>query len=482
MEIISKPYLSLSQAFSNFDTLLAPFIFFDHLNHKQIKQAIQEFVFNMNVPTRVGFQCPFVNITMDIVCPDHLKDTPVIIGGEMQSVTYRHFQDEMDILNRAFTEVMIEGDANGRVFTFPIPTYNLTEDFDWEDDRYNFIWEMTAKYGIPYFSNFVGSNMSPEDARSMCCRLRLDNRELQKRGGGLFGANPLTGSIGVVTINMPRLGHLSKDKSDFFSRLGLLMDIASQSLEIKRKVLENFTDQGLYPYAKHYLKGIKQATDKYWTNHFSTIGLVGMNEACLNLLEVAIAEPAGHEFAVETLNFMRERLKYYQQKTGNLYNLEATPAEGCSYSLLLKDKQRFDTPYKYYSNSTQLPVNYTTDLFEALNHQEGLQELYTGGTVFHTYLGESPDAEAVKRLLQKMVRFKIPYYSITPSFSVCENHGYLKGEQFTCPDCGEETEVYSRVVGYIRPIKQYNQGKQIEAKDRKKFDAALHDERVGSYA
>lgn len=462
-----------AQAFSNFDTLLAPFISYDKLSYKQVKQAIQEFIFNMNVPTRVGFQTPFVNVTMDITCPEHLRNVPVIIGGEMQIATYGEFQKEMDMFNRAFTEVMTEGDADGRVFTFPIPTYNITEDFDWDDEKYDHIWEMTAKYGIPYFSNFVGSDMSPKDARSMCCRLRLDNRELQKRGGGLFGANPLTGSIGVVTINMPRLGHLSKDIEDFFSRLGLLMDIASQSLEIKRKVLENLTEQGLYPYTKHYLRGIKDATGQYWTNHFATIGLVGMNEACLNLLGVDIANPAGHEFAIETLNYMRERIKCYQQKTGNLYNLEATPAEGCSYSLLLKDQERFGMLYPYYSNSTQLPVNYTDDLFEALTHQEGLQELYTGGTVFHVYLGESPEGEAVKRLLQKMVRFRIPYYSITPSFSVCVNHGYLKGEQPTCPECGEETEVYSRVVGYLRPIKQFNKGKQREAQQRKKFDTAF---------
>ncbi len=458
-----------AQAFSNFDTLLAPFIFYDALDFQQVKQAMQEFIYNLNVPTRVGFQTPFSNLTMDIVCPNHMSYSPVVVGGEMLDLTYGEFQEEMDMLNRAFTEVMIDGDADGRVFTFPIPTYNITEDFNWEDENFNHVWEMTAKYGIPYFSNFVGSDMSPEDARSMCCRLRLDNRELQKRGGGLFGSNPLTGSIGVVTINIPRLGHLSQNKEDFFSRLGLLMDIASQSLEIKRKVLENFTDQGLYPYTKHYLKGVKQATGRYWNNHFSTIGLVGMNEACLNLLGVNIADPVGHEFAVETLNFMRERIRCYQQKTGNLYNLEATPAEGCSYSLLLKDKERHGSPHPYYSNSTQLPVNYTDDLFEALSHQQDLQELYTGGTVFHVFLGESPSAEAIKRLLQKMVHFRIPYYSITPSFSVCQIHGYLKGEQFTCPDCGEETEVYSRVVGYLRPIKQFNKGKQLEAKSRKKY-------------
>jgi len=370
---------------------------------------------------------------------------------------------------------MTEGDAEERVFTFPIPTYNITEDFDWDNPQYDHIWKMTARYGIPYFSNFVGSDLDPEDARSMCCRLRLDNRELQKRGGGLFGANPLTGSIGVVTINMPRLGYQSHSKEDFFLRLGLLMDIASQSLEIKRKVIENLTEQNLYPYTKHYLRSVKEATGRYWTNHFSTIGLIGMNEACINLLGVGIADPEGEKFSVEVLNFMRKRLSCYQEKTGNLYNLEATPAEGCSYSLLLKDKKLFGNSYDYpyYTNSTQLPVNYTDDLLVALKHQEALQELYTGGTVFHVFLGESPQPEAVKRLLQKMVQFKIPYYSVTPSFSVCENHGYLKGEQYTCPNCGEETEVYSRVVGYLRPTRQYNVGKKREAVDRKKFDSAF---------
>jgi anaerobic ribonucleoside-triphosphate reductase len=464
-----------AQAFSNFDTLLAPFIRYDKLNYKQVKQGLQEFIFNMNVPTRVGFQTPFSNLTMDVICPSHLKNTPVIIGGEYKEETYGDFQKEMDMFNLAFTEVMTEGDAEERVFTFPIPTYNITEDFDWDNPQYDHIWKMTARYGIPYFSNFVGSDLDPEDARSMCCRLRLDNRELQKRGGGLFGANPLTGSIGVVTINMPRLGYQSHSKEDFFLRLGLLMDIASQSLEIKRKVIENLTEQNLYPYTKHYLRSVKEATGRYWTNHFSTIGLIGMNEACINLLGVGIADPEGEKFSVEVLNFMRKRLSCYQEKTGNLYNLEATPAEGCSYSLLLKDKKLFGNSYDYpyYTNSTQLPVNYTDDLLVALKHQEALQELYTGGTVFHVFLGESPQPEAVKRLLQKMVQFKIPYYSVTPSFSVCENHGYLKGEQYTCPNCGEETEVYSRVVGYLRPTRQYNVGKKREAVDRKKFDSAF---------
>jgi len=460
-----------AQAFASFDTLLAPFNYYDNLNYAQVKQCLQEFIFNMNVPTRVGFQSPFSNLSFDLEVSPLYKDQPVIIGGEFKDKTYGEFQKEMNMLNQAFAEIMVEGDAEGRVFTFPIPTYNITEDFDWDNPQHDIIWQMTAKYGIPYFANFVNSDMNPEDARSMCCRLRLDTRELQKRGGGLFGSNPLTGSVGVVTINMPRLGYLSANKEDFFSRLALLMDIASQSLEIKRKALENFTEQGLYPYSKFYLRSIKQSSGQYWVNHFSTIGLVGMNEACLNLLNETIADPEGQQFAIEVLNFMRERIRCCQKKTGNLYNLEATPAEGCSYSLLLKDRERFkDYPnYPYYNNSTQLPVNYTDDLFLALSHQELLQELYTGGTVFHTFLGESPEPAAIKALLQKMVRFGIPYYSFTPIFSVCEEHGYLKGEQYICPLCNAETEVFSRVVGYLRPISQYNKGKRKEAADRKKY-------------
>ena len=459
-----------AQAFSNFDTLLAPFIYYDGLNYKQIKQAMQEFIYNMNVPTRVGFQTPFTNITLDLKIPENMKNEAVVVGGELMDKTYGDFQKEMDMLNRVFAEVMMEGDADGRVFTFPIPTYNITEDFDWDNPNHNLIWEMTAKYGIPNFSNFIGSDLDPEDSRSMCCRLRLDGRELRKRGGGLFGSNPLTGSIGVVTINMPRLGYLAKDFDDFYSRLGLLMDIASQSLEIKRKVLENFTEQGLYPYSKFYLRAIKAQSDQYWVNHFSTIGLVGMNECCLNFLGENIGSMAGNIFAKEVLTFMRNRIQCYQEKTGNLYNLEATPAEGCSYSLLMKDKKLFPVEHEYYNNSTQLPVNYTDDLFKALKLQEPLQTLYTGGTTFHIFLGESPPAEMIKILLKKMCQFKLPYYTITPTFSICETHGYLAGEQPTCPECGKECEVWSRVVGYLRPTNQYNKGKQKETTDRKKFD------------
>lgn len=463
-----------AQAFSNIDTLLAPFIRYDNLTYEQVKQAMQEFIFNMNVPTRVGFQTPFSNISLDLQVPSYYKDHPVIIGGKYMDKTYGQFQPEMDMFNRVFAEVMTEGDGEGRVFTFPIPTYNITEDFDWDNKAYDKIWEMTAKYGIPYFSNFIGSDMNPEDARSMCCRLRLDKRELRKRGGGLFGANPLTGSIGVVTINMPRLGHYASSKEDFFIRLALMMDISSQCLEVKRKALENFTEQGLYPYSKFYLRAIKQSTGQYWTNHFSTIGLIGMNEACLNLLGKDIGTPEGKGFSAETLTFMRNRLQCYQEKTGNIYNLEATPAEGCSYSLLLNDKKQFEVPHKYYSNSTQLPVNYTDDLFTSLNHQELLQSLYTGGTVFHTFLGEAPPAETAKTLVRKMCQqYKIPYYDLTPTFSICEEHGYLKGKQPICPKCGEETEVFSRVVGYLRPVSQYNPGKKQEMADRKLFKGVV---------
>ena len=460
-----------AQAFSSFDTLIAPYIYYDKLNYAQVKQSLQEFVFNMNVPTRVGFQTPFTNITMDLKVPEFMKHEPAIVGGQMMEKTYGEFQDEMDMLNQAYAEIMCEGDALGRVFTFPIPTYNITEDFEWNNPKYNKIWEMTAKYGIPYFSNFINSNMKPEDVRSMCCRLRIDNTELQTRGGGLFGSNPLTGSIGVVTINLPRLGYLSTNEDDFYSRLANIMDIAKESLEIKRKVIEKLTEESLYPYSKFYLQDIKCKTNQYWANHFSTIGLVGMNEACINLFGEDISSSKGHSFAKDIMYFMRERIKDYQDETGNLYNLEATPAEGCSYTLLLKDNKLFgQQPYKNYTNSTQLPVDYTRDIFTALKHQEPLQTSYTGGTVFHTFLGESPSAEAAKKLIYKMCyQFKLPYYSLTPTFSICPEHGYLTGEHFTCPTCSSECEVYSRVVGYLRPVKQWNQGKQAEYSSRTEF-------------
>ena len=474
-----------AQAISNFDSLLAPFVRYDKLSYKEVKQALQEFVFNINIPTRVGFQTPFTNITMDLVVPQHLKDQPVIIGGECMSETYIEFQAEMDILNRAFAEVMMEGDARGRVFTFPIPTYNITKDFDWNNPNIEAIWKMTGKYGIPYFSNFVNSDMSPEDARSMCCRLRLDNRELLKRGGGLFGANPLTGSIGVVTINMPRLGYLAGSETEFFNLLDQQIALAVESLSIKRKVLEQFTDGNLYPYTKFYLREIKERNGVYWKNHFSTIGIIGMNEACLNFLGSDIGSDEGRSFALKTMDHIRNALFEAQEKTGHLFNLEATPAEGTSYRLSMMDKKLYprsicanDADFAngaepYYTNSTQLPVNYTDDLFETLSLQDDLQIKYTGGTVLHIFLGEMvSDVESIKSLVKKISsNYKLPYFTLTPTFSVCPSHGYLKGRFESCPEpgCAQSTEVYSRVVGYLRPVKQWNQGKQEEFNKRKTF-------------
>ncbi|MBP2071451.1 ribonucleoside triphosphate reductase [Thermoanaerobacterium butyriciformans] len=466
-----------AQAFSNFDTYLAPFIYYDKLSYKEVKQSLQEFIFNINVPTRVGFQTPFTNITMDLVVPDILADEPVIIGGKAMNRSYKEFQKEMDMLNMAFAEVMMEGDANGRIFTFPIPTYNITKDFDWESPVIDKIMEMTAKYGLPYFSNFVNSDLNPEDARSMCCRLRLDNRELRKRGGGLFGANPLTGSIGVVTINMPRIGFLSKTKEEFFKRLEKQMDVARKSLEIKRKVLENMTEMGLYPYSKFYLRDIKKRFGSYWQNHFNTIGLIGMNEALLNFMGVGITSDEGRNFAIEVLDFMRHKLEEYQMESNYLYNLEASPAEGASYRLAKKDKELYkgiivagdDVPY--YTNSTQLPVDFTEDIFTALDLQDELQTKYTGGTVFHGFIGESiSDPKVCKELVKKIAyNYRLPYYTITPTFSICDNHGYISGEHFNCPQCGNECEVYSRVVGYYRPLQNWNEGKKKEFADRKEF-------------
>lgn len=481
-----------AQAFSNFDTLLAPFIRYDNLDYRLVKQGLQEFVFNMNVPTRVGFQTPFTNVTMDLKVPEFMKNEPVVVGGKYLDATYGDFQAEMDMFNQAFAEVMMEGDVEERVFTFPIPTYNITEDFDWDNPNYQKIWEMTAKYGIPYFSNFIGSDMKPDDARSMCCRLRLDNRELRKRGGGLFGANPLTGSIGVVTINMSRLGYQAHDKKEFYDQLSYLMNLAKNSLESKRKILENLTEAGLYPYSQFYLRNVKEGFGQYWKNHFSTIGLVGMNEACLNFLGKSVASEEGHVFALEVLDFMRDVLVKYQDETGNIYNLEATPAEGVSYSIALKDKKQYpdiivanDEEVRkggqpYYTNSTQLPVNYTDDLYEALSLQDDLQTKYTGGTVFHIFLGEAvPSVESVKKMVRKVCnQFRLPYFTISPTFSICPSHGYLAGEHFICPVCAAENketrcEVYSRIVGYLRPVDQWNAGKQEEFKGRQTFDKAI---------
>ena len=456
-----------AQAFSNFDTLLAPFIRYDNLSYEQVKQALQEFVFNMNVPTRVGFQTPFTNITMDLNVPKYYADQSVIRGGELMDETYKEFQPEMDMLNKAFFEIMMKGDSAGRVFTFPIPTYNITKDFDWDNKNLDGLWEMTAKYGIPYFSNFINSDMSPEDARSMCCRLRIDNRELEYRGGGLFGSNPLTGSVGVVTINLPRIAKKANDKHEFFSILAKQMEIARDSLEIKRKLLENYTDKDLYPYTKFYLRDIKSRFGVYWKNHFSTIGLVGMNEACENLLNDGIGSFRGKQFALDVMDYMREKIVQFQKETGNNYNLEATPAEGTSYRLAKLDK--FER--SYYSNSTQLPVNYTDDIFELLDHQDDLQTKYTGGTVVHIFAGERiSDINTMKNLVKKICNnYRLPYFTFSPTFSTCPNHGYVAGEHFKCPECGADCEVYSRIVGYIRPVNQWNKGKKIEFKDRKTF-------------
>ena len=491
-------------AFSNFDTLLAPFIAYDNLTYKEVKQAMQEFVFNLNIPTRTGFQTPFTNLSFDLVVPEDLKDKKVIIGGERKEATYGEFQREMDLLNEAFAEVMIEGDANGRIFTFPIPTYSITKDFPWEKSNLTKIWEMTAKYGTPYFSNFVNSDMDPSDVRSMCCRLRLDNSlvrqralsfslnvntknvdELKHRGGGLFGANPLTGSIGVVTINMPRLGYLSKNEEEFFERLSYLMDLAKESLEIKRNVIEDLTHKNLYPYSKYYLSGVYELTGQYWGNHFATIGLIGMHEACVNLLGEGIDTTAGREFAIKVLRFMREKLLEYQKETNNLYNLEATPGEGTSYRLARIDKSKYPNIYTsgdtepFYTNSTQLPVDYSADPFEVLEHQDELQSLYTGGTVLHIFLGEAlEDIEMVKEAVKLITNnYRLPYFTLTPTFSICPEHGYLRGNYEKCPTCGKETEVYSRVVGYYRPVKSWNKGKQEEFKLRKTFILTLKERR-----
>ncbi len=472
-----------AQAFSNFDTLLAPFIRFDNLEYKEVKQALQEFVFNVNVPTRVGFQTPFTNVTLDLTVPSHYADQGVIIGGVPQKETYKEFQKEMDMFNRAFMEVMVEGDAKGRVFTFPIPTYNITNDFDWDNPNLKLLWEMTAKYGIPYFANFINSDMDPEDARSMCCRLRIDNRELKKRGGGLFGASPLTGSIGVVTINLPRLGYVSASEEEFLAKLEEKMLLAKESLEIKRKVLEKFSDQNLYPYMKFYLRNIKERFGQYWKNHFSTIGLVGMNEACLNLFGETIASPQGRAFASRVLDFMREKLVQYQEETGNNYNLEATPAEGVSYRLAKLDKQKYpdiicanEFEYRagkepFYTNSTHLPVNYSQDIFEVLDIQDELQIRYTGGTVLHGFVGEKiENIEGLKSLIKMIcTRYRLPYFTITPTFSVCPEDGYVSGEHAHCPKCGEECEIYSRVVGYLRPVQQWNKGKKREFANRRTY-------------
>ncbi|MDR3204742.1 MAG: ribonucleoside triphosphate reductase [Deltaproteobacteria bacterium] len=480
-----------AQAVSSFDTLLAPFVRYDNLDYQKVFQCLQEFVFNINIPTRVGFQAPFTNITMDLTAPTIYRQTPVVVGGENKKEVYGDFQEEMNLINRAFAEVMMKGDNKGRVFTFPIPTYNIVKDFDWNNPHLDSVWRMTGRYGIPYFSNFVNSDMSPDDARSMCCRLRLDTRELRKRGGGLFGANPLTGSIGVVTLNLPRLGYLSRSVEEFTERLDKLLEIARESLTIKRKVLEGFSDGGLYPYTEFYLRSVKEASGKFWSNHFSTVGVVGTNEACLNLLGDDISTHKGRAFALQLLNHIRARLAQFQVEEGDLFNLEATPAEGTSYRLARLDLERYPNMIfanglsesqnktagfaPFYTNSSHLPVDYSDDLFEVLEHQDPLQCCYTGGTVIHSFLGEQiTDPRLVRDLVKKITsNFKLPYFTITPTFSICSDHGYLPGEHRQCPKCEAPTDVYSRVVGYLRPVSRWNDGKQAEFAVRKTYRQEL---------
>ena len=443
-----------AQAFSSFDTYLAPFIRYDNLSEKEVKQKLQEIMFNMNVPTRVGCQTPFTNITLDLKAGGILANENVIIGGKLMPEKYGDFQKEMDIFNRILAEVYAEGDADGRIFTFPIPTYNIGKDFNWDDKNLDKVWEMTGKYGIPYFANFVNSDMDPNDVRSMCCRLRIDNRELRKKGGGLFGANPMTGSIGVVTINLPRIAFNSKNEKQFFTQLAKLMDISKDSLIIKRRVVEEFTERGLYPYSRFYLGDIRERFGSYWANHFNTIGILGMNEACLNFAPIRdnIGSAKGRKFAIKLLKFMRERISSYQEETGQIFNLEATPGEGTSYRFAKHDRKRYPDiiaqggEVPYYTNSTQLPVNFTTDMFEALDHQDEIQCLYTGGTVIHLFLGEKlPSNESVKNLVRKVTsKYSLPYFSITPTFSICPIHGYIPGEHEYCPKCDAENGICSK--------------------------------------
>jgi len=468
-------------AFSNFDTLLAPFIRYDRLSYPQVKQALQEFLFNMATPTRVGFQCPFSNLTLDLKPSPVFAKMPVIIGGKPQKETYDEFEEEMKIFDKALYEAFLEGDKEGRAFSFPIPTINITKDFPWDEPAFDGIFAASAKYGINYFANYIQSDMKPEDVRSMCCRLRIDLTELYNRGGGgLFGSGSLTGSISVITINLPRIGYLSKTKKEFFERLAKVMDLAKEVLEIKRKVIENLIEKGLYPYSKVYLAGVKKMRGSYYGNHFSTIGLVGMNEALLNFIGDNIGSKRGRRFALEVLDFMREKLVKYQKETGNIYNLEQTPAESTSYRLALKDKVKYPDiitagtkKVPFYTNSSQLPVNFTDDIFEALKLQDELTCKYTGGSVFHIFLGERiSDIQTVKKLVKKIFEnFKLPYITFTPTFSICPTHGYLEGEHFECPKCTikQPCEVYSRIVGYYRPVQQFNIGKVQEFHERKTF-------------
>ena len=463
-----------AQAFSSFDTYLAPFVKVDNLTQKEVKQCIQSFVYGVNTPSRWGTQAPFSNITLDWTVPRDLADQPAIVGGREREFTYGDCQKEMDMVNKAFIEIMIEGDANGRGFQYPIPTYSITRDFDWSESENNkLLFEMTAKYGTPYFSNYINSDMEPNDVRSMCCRLRLDLRELRKKSGGFFGSGESTGSVGVVTINLPRIAYLAENESDFYARLDKLMDIAARSLKTKRTVITKLLNAGLYPYTKRYLGT--------FDNHFSTIGLIGMNEVGLNAnwLRKDLTHPETQAFAKDVLNHMRERLSDYQEQYGDLYNLEATPAESTTYRFAKHDKKHYpdiitanENGTPYYTNSSHLPVGYTEDIFSALDVQDDLQTLYTSGTVFHAFLGEKlPDWKAAAQLVRKIAEnYKLPYYTLSPTYSVCKNHGYLSGEVSVCPECGERTEIYSRITGYYRPVQNWNDGKAQEFKDRKVYD------------
>ena len=464
-----------AQAFSSFDTYLAPFVKADNLNYDQVKKSLEAFIYGVNTPSRWGTQAPFSNITLDWTVPKDMESMPAIVGGKDMDFTYGDCKEEMDLINKAFIEIMIEGDANGRGFQYPIPTYSITRDFDWSETENNkLLFEMTSKYGTPYFSNYINSDMEPSDVRSMCCRLRLDLRELRKKSGGFFGSGESTGSVGVVTINMPRIAYLSADKDEFYRRLDHMMDVAARSLSIKRTVITKLLNEGLYPYTKRYLGTFE--------NHFSTIGLIGMNEACLNArwIRKDLTETEAQEFTKEVLNHMRERLSDYQEQYGDLYNLEATPAESTTYRLAKHDKRRYpdiitaggDDGAPYYTNSSHLPVGYTEDVFSALDIQDELQTLYTSGTVFHAFLGEKlPDWKAAANLVRKIaLNYKLPYYTLSPTYSICKQHGYIAGEHFECPHCGEKTEVYSRITGYYRPVQNWNDGKAHEFKDRRTYD------------
>jgi len=474
-----------AQALSNFDTLLAPFIFYDKLSFIEVKQEMQQFVFNMNVSTRVGFQTVFSNLTMDITCPKTLKDVGVIVGGgTMGDDVYSDFQDEMDMINKAFAQVMCEGDAKGRVFTFPIPTYNITKDTDFENKVMDDVWKMAGKYGTPYFCNYINSDLDPEDAVSMCCRLRIDTTQIKRRGGGLFGSSPLVGSIGVVTINLPQLAYRSRGNLPLLlARISLMAEAAEEALKLKREAVEELTEKGFYPYSKFYLRSVEERTGKYWSNHFSTIGIIGMNEACQNFFcdtKKDITSEEGVDLAKKIMDKFDEVIIELQDETDELINLEATPAEGTTAKLAKKDKENFPDiitagteKNPYYTNSTQLPVEYTENVGKALKHQEPFQQRYTGGTVFHTFLGSCESQPTiVKRFVQTVFQeTKMPYLSLSPTFSICPGHGYIVGEKSSCPECGSATEIYSKVVGYVRPLKQWNDSKKTEFYKRKEFES-----------